>query len=65
MFKAVRATLTVLPNILTLHSGLDFIVGELPSSIESNLAALVALGVEVAITELDISELNPFFLDPM
>ncbi|KAF8511529.1 endo-1,4-B-xylanase A [Gautieria morchelliformis] len=32
------------------------IVGELPSGIESNLAAFAALGVEVAITELDISE---------
>ncbi|KIJ22992.1 glycoside hydrolase family 10 protein [Sphaerobolus stellatus SS14] len=30
------------------------IVGELPSGIEQNLAAFAALGVEVAITELDI-----------
>ncbi|PAV18017.1 glycoside hydrolase family 10 [Pyrrhoderma noxium] len=31
-----------------------FIVGEIPSSFQSNLEAFTALGVEVAITELDI-----------
>lgn len=32
------------------------IVGSLPGNIQSNLAAFAALGVEVALTELDISK---------
>ena len=31
-----------------------FIVGELPGNIQSNMEAFTALGVEVAVTELDI-----------